>query len=355
VNKDSPEMAIPDHAEELDTEDMDKTISKGVKPIELDREERLASLVVLSGPQTGRIFRIGDQPMLIGRSKGCHIYLPEEGISRHHAQVEREESGDVSLSDLRSTNGTFVNGQQIERQKLNDGDKIQIASTALLKFTYQDSIEEFFYQNQYEQATRDCLTDVHNKRHFQAKLREEFAYSLRHDEPLSLIIFDIDHFKRINDTHGHQAGDLVLSQLARMVHRNLRQEDLIARYGGEEFVIILRNQGEKGAFATAERIRREVEAASFRWQEKRIPVTISLGIATLVQGICHDPSELVQLADEQLYHAKRNGRNRSVDASLGFTKKRTRSGSGGRSGSGSTSSSKGAGDSTSEGGEPLAG
>ena len=295
--------------------DHDTTVPKGVQPLVLPTEVRQASLIVLSGPQLGRIYRVNDQPMLIGRSKGCHIYLPEEGISRHHAQIDKDGNGDILLTDLHSTNGTYCNGVRVERVHLNEGDKIQIASNALLKFTNQDSIEEFFHQNQYDQATRDGLTEVFNKRHFQSKLREEFAYAQRHGEPLSLILFDLDHFKRINDSHGHQAGDLVLSQLARLVARNLRQEDMIARYGGEEFAIILRNEGSAGAYATAERIRREVETATFRWLDKSITVTVSLGIATLGVGACRDPAELVEKADEPLYQAKRNGRNRSVDDS----------------------------------------
>ncbi len=290
----------------------DRTVIQGIKDLTGDLESRQASLMVISGSSAGKMFRVHDlNPMVIGRAQDCDICLVEEGISRNHARVERDVQGNVIIVDLNSTNGTYFDGARITRHLLRDGDKVQIGSTTILKFSFQDSLEESFHQNQYDHAIRDGLTGLFNKRHFRTKFKEEFAYALRHNEATSLIILDLDLFKKVNDTFGHQAGDMVLRQLAEVISKTLREEDLFARYGGEEFVIIFRDQNEQRAYVAAERIRRAVETSKFIWEGKRILVTISLGIATMNQGNFHDPSEMLREADEYLYRSKANGRNRT--------------------------------------------
>ena len=294
---------------EFEEVDSDRTVIQGIKDLTGSLESRQAYLIVISGPQVGKMFRLA-QKITIGRSADCDVYLDDEGISRNHARVEQDEFGNAVILDLGSTNGTYFNGTRISRYQMRDGDKIQVGSTTILKFSYQDSLEEAFHQHQYESATKDPLTGIYNKKFFSEQLGKDFSYALRHNETTSLIIFDIDRFKKVNDTYGHQAGDLVLRHLAKVVAGSLRSEDLFARIGGEEFAIVLRQVDEKRAHVLAERIRRTVEVSKFMWGQTRMRITISLGVATLKRANFHDAASLVRAADEHLYKAKRSGRNR---------------------------------------------
>ncbi|GAC1532874.1 MAG: GGDEF domain-containing protein [Polyangiales bacterium] len=267
-------------------------------------------LVVVSGAgSVGKMLPVeGD--MVIGRAPSIDFPLVEDGVSRRHAKLEVSASGAVELVDLDSRNGTFVNGARVTRRTLHDGDKIQIGNATILKFSYQDALDEALQRNLYDSATRDGLTRVFNKKTFTESLAREFAFALRHRRPLSLIMFDVDHFKRVNDTHGHPAGDHVLQQLGQTASASIRGEDLIARVGGEEFALLLRDIHERQAVACAERLRASIEASVFAFGGKIIPVTISLGVATLVDGNHAKPDLLVEAADKNLYLAKHGGRNR---------------------------------------------
>src|ERR1044071_7740388 len=168
-----------------------------------------AQLVVLAVANVGEMYNL-QGTLLIGRGRDADIRIQGDGISRQHARMKVGADG-VQFEDLGSTNGSFVNGERVERVALQDGDKIQLGTATILKFNYQDEIDEDFQRQMVEPASRDALTQVYNKRFFIERLNSEFAYATRHKALLSLIIFDIDHFKRINDTHGHLAGDYVLS------------------------------------------------------------------------------------------------------------------------------------------------
>jgi two-component system cell cycle response regulator len=291
----------------------DRTVIQGVKDFTTALGNRQAYLIVISGASVGKMFKLGDKAV-IGRSPECDICLPDEGVSRQHARLEKDQLGMVTIEDLNSTNGTYFNGVRINRHQLRDGDKIQIGSTTILKFSYQDSLDEAIMKNLYESATKDGLTGIFNKKYFMEQIEKDFAYALRHNEVNSMIMFDIDHFKQINDTYGHQAGDYVLRDLARQIRSNLRAEDLFARVGGEEFCIVLRQVDEKRAYVLAERLRRLVEKHKFIWQGTRIRVTISLGVATLFRGNFRNPGEMIAEADKFLYIAKNSGRNRTASA-----------------------------------------
>ena len=157
------------------------------------------------------------------------------------------------VEDMGSTNGTFCNGIKIDRRELADGDKIMVGSSTILKFTYHDYLDEVFQRQMYESALRDGLTKVFNKKYFTDYLEKEFAFAARHGGPLALIFLDIDYFKKINDTHGHPAGDFVLAELSQMMATLLRTEDVLARFGGEEFTILCRGSDLSGAKIVAER------------------------------------------------------------------------------------------------------
>jgi len=219
--------------------------------------------------------------------------------------------------DLGSTNGTFLNGARVKVGDLKDGDKIQIGSNTVLKFSLQDELEEQFQKNIYESATRDGLTRVYNKKYFMDTMRKEFAYCLRHRVPLSLLMLDVDHFKRINDTYGHQAGDQVLIRVAQKIAETIRVEDLLARYGGEEFALMLREATDDQALACAERVRRAVEGAELFASGTPLKITVSVGVATLLDSDYSQPEELIATADKYLYRAKHGGRNRVDGKKLG--------------------------------------
>jgi len=287
----------------------DRTVIQGIKDLTGALSNRQAYLIVISGSAVGRMFKVTNK-VRVGRAQDCEIFLDDDGISRIHAQLEQDEFGSVIIEDMDSTNGTYFNGTRINRHQLRDGDKIQIGSTTILKFSYQDSLEEAFHQHQYDSATKDGLTRIYNKKYFSEQIAKDFAYALRHNEITSLIMIDIDHFKQVNDEYGHQAGDFVLRELSTIVGDALRSEDLFARIGGEEFAIILREIDERRAHVLAERIRRTVEVHKFFWEGQRIRVTISLGVSTLASANFRSPAEMIRTADEYLYRAKNSGRNR---------------------------------------------
>lgn len=268
-------------------------------------------LVVVNGrTSVGKMFSL-ETALTLGRAPDCDVRLDEEGISRRHARFGRREDGAVYVQDLESRNGTYVNGEAVEMHVLRDGDKIQVGHISILKFSYQDVLDEALQRNLYESATKDPLTRVANKGAFSDALDREFAYARRHGTPLAVVMFDVDHFKRINDTLGHAAGDSVLQGMAQIVERSVRSEDLLARVGGEEFALVLRGLDDAGVAACAERIRRLVESAVFMEGNGRVPVTVSVGTASRMPS--HEiPDDLVRAADENLYRAKREGRNRVV-------------------------------------------
>jgi len=289
----------------------DTTETQPAVPPESDREQKrnLAYLVVLAGVSAGEMFKLQEDKTVVGRGPTVGVRLNDEGVSREHCQFMREGEK-VIVADLGSTNGTFVNGIKVDRKELADGDKIMVGSTTILKFTYHDYLDEVFQRQMYESALRDGLTKVFNKKYFTDYLEKEFAFAARHKGPLALIFLDIDHFKKINDTHGHPAGDFVLAELSQMMAELLRTEDVLARFGGEEFTILCRGSDQNGAKIVAERLRRAVEERKFTFGGKEIPVTISLGIAAVPESNVSDHSAFLAAADKALYEAKRSGRNR---------------------------------------------
>ena len=275
------------------------------KPDELE-----GTVTVLSGPSPGATFGVSADGAVMGRSEEVEIFIDDPGLSRRHARIVRD-GGEFFIEDLGSTNGTYTGGTPVEDLRpLEDGDRIQIGEATVLRFSLRDRLEQDAAERVYEMTVRDPLTRLHNRRFLEERLDSEFAYALRHGTGLSVLMIDVDHFKRINDTHGHQAGDAVLQNLANELARMVRTEDVLARYGGEEFVIVARGiEGESGV-TFAERIRQNVEGLAIPWQGGQITIAISVGIAhTGGRGYASSPS-LVAAADGALYVAKRNGRNR---------------------------------------------
>ena len=289
----------------------EQTVIRRRQPIEgWASAEVNAYLIVLSGRSVGKMFKVPVGQVDLGRSLEADVRLEDEGVSRIHASMHRRDDGTVMLDDRGSTNGTYVNGTRVNQMELSDGDRIQVGSVTILKFSYQDSLEEQFQQQLYESATRDPLTQAYNKRFFTEQMEKDFLHAERHKLNLSLVSMDVDHFKMINDTHGHPAGDHVLQRLAAAVMGSLRAEDAFCRVGGEEFGIIMRDCDPAEAMVLADRLRALIEATRFVYGGKEIPVTMSLGVATF-DGARHKTGlQLIEEADRHLYQAKRSGRNR---------------------------------------------
>jgi two-component system cell cycle response regulator len=274
------------------------------------------TLTMLTGPEAGSIHTVEAHETLIGRAEACQVRLEDLGASRRHARIVRLPDGAFALEDLGSRNGTTIHGVAIQRHQLADGDRIGIGPSVFLRFAFTDQTEEELLRRLYTSSILDALTGIVNRAHLFDRLEAELAYARRHESPLSFLLFDLDHFKRVNDTLGHLAGDHVLRTICTLVKGTLRVEDIFARYGGEEFAIVARGIDFEKSMLFAERIRLVVERAGISYDGQRIAVTISIGVAAL-SGVTKEITveELVALADSRLYAAKRAGRNRSVGQS----------------------------------------
>ena len=277
------------------------------------------TFTVVSGPSAGAIYSLVAAENVIGRGKECAIRIIDAGISRRHARVMRQAPGQYAVEDLGSSNGTFVNGMRVEGQKpLGEGDRLGVGPSIELRFGFTDEAEEGALRRLYESSVLDALTGAYNRKHFEERLAAEVAYARRHNTPLCLLMFDLDHFKRVNDTYGHLGGDHVLRTVGTLVKRTLRVEDVFARYGGEEFAIIARGIDVAKGYLFAERVRITMETAKIEFNGLLVPISVSLGVASLACcGEAAKSEDMIGKADERLYAAKGNGRNRTVSGSRG--------------------------------------
>ncbi|MCA2977854.1 MAG: diguanylate cyclase [Myxococcaceae bacterium] len=267
-------------------------------------------LVEIHGPELGKKFVIDADGLSIGRDEKNAIVVDMDNVSRRHALVSTRE-GRFFVKDLGSTNGTYLNDDEIhEERPLRSGDLVKVGG-AIFKFLHGSNVETLYHEEIYQLTISDGLTQVHNKRYFLEYLEREMGRCHRYERSLSLIMFDIDHFKSINDTNGHLAGDYVLRELAQTLKPRIRREECFARYGGEEFAIVMPEAGGEKARRFAEKVRKLVEDHRFSFEDKDIAVTISLGVADLSADMT-EPLQFIKLADQNLYRAKKGGRNRVV-------------------------------------------
>jgi diguanylate cyclase (GGDEF)-like protein len=266
-------------------------------------------LIYPNGADMGRRFELTQLEHIIGRGADCDIQVDKDSVSRKHARVHRSGNG-WSVSDLGSTNGSYLNDVPIKTESLRDGDLLKIGNT-IFKFLTGGNIEVAYHEEIYRMTIIDGLTGFHNKRSFLEFLEREMARCGRYGRPLSLLMFDIDHFKRINDEHGHLTGDYVLKEMARRLQPRVRREELLARYGGEEFCAVLPETPRDGALQFAEQVRQIVANEAFEFEGDVMNVTVSVGVATL-QGEPWDPQTFIKIVDDNLYRAKNSGRNRVV-------------------------------------------
>ncbi|HEY0511522.1 MAG TPA: GGDEF domain-containing protein, partial [Thermoanaerobaculia bacterium] len=247
--------------------------------------ETEADIILIAHPENQRLgsrFRLTPGTTLeIGRSAAVGISLPEVmSISRKHARL-RYLGPVVTVEDLGSTNGTYINGQPIHgRTVLRSGDRFQTAAVHF-KFLHERDVESAYHLAIYDLVAKDGLTEIFNKRKFDEELQREFARAVRHQRPLSLVIFDLDEFKTINDTYGHLCGDFILKQVASLAREMVRPEQVLARVGGDEFVIVAPETTAEGAETLASKLRERITGFEHRYGDVRIPVTCSFGVAEL--------------------------------------------------------------------------
>jgi two-component system cell cycle response regulator len=294
----------------MDVEDATRILASSAKPKPKTTDKACLVHIYPTGPGMGARYELADQPMVIGRDEGADIHITDNSVSRRHATVSPEGDSFVVL-DLQSTNGTFVNDVRVLAQKLKDGDYLHIGN-AIYRYLSGGNVEAAYHEEIYRLTIVDALTGIHNKRYFLEFLGRELSCAVRYRRPLALIMFDIDKFKTLNDTHGHLAGDFALRELSACIKGLIRKEDLFARYGGEEFAVVMPETARDGAVQISERIRHVVEKHPFRYEGKTFPVTISLGVAAISGEEWLTTNELIRQADEKLYQAKREGRNRVV-------------------------------------------
>jgi two-component system, cell cycle response regulator len=268
-----------------------------------------ACLVVIYGLELGKKFNLNRPQIIVGRSSKADIQIDQEAVSRNHCKIINTGNA-IMLRDMGSTNGTYVNDETIDEYVLRDGDFIKVGR-CIFKFLSGNNIENAYHEEIYRLTVVDGLTQVFNRRYFVETLEREMGRALRYRRDLSLIMLDIDRFKGVNDSFGHLAGDHVLKHLASMIKTRIRREDVLARYGGEEFAIVLPQIDSHSALQFAENLRKLVETAELKFEDAIIPITVSIGVASL-RGDSEDALELIKQADTNLFAAKEGGRNRVV-------------------------------------------
>lgn len=306
----------PDQTETTGQIDVSELMKKTFDPA---KDGKRACFVVLAGSSVGAVIPLDDNLIVIGRDSTCNLQILDEGVSRFHARVLTDEDGEVTIRDMESTNGTFVSGERIVESRLRDGDKILVGRQTVLKFVLQDSLERTYYDEMYESSTRDALTGTYNRKYVLERMVHDLSFARRHRIAFSCLMFDLDHFKRVNDTHGHQNGDQALMNVARTVLDAVRTEDVVGRYGGEEFVIVASGTDAIGGQTLGERIRKLVSERDIPLRDgsSTIRVTVSVGVTTVRPGAIIDANTVLAEADKNLYRAKEAGRNRVVTSEIG--------------------------------------
>ena len=284
-------------------------IKAALASAEKEAEKKPAALLVVGGELNGTLFNMNEDVITAGRSADNSIPLEFGGISRHHLKITHQGEENWFIEDAGSKNGTYVNNNKIEQPtQLKNGDMIKLG-TISLKYLPKGDPDRLTYYKLNLEANTDRHTGCYNKTYFNNRIDLEVKKSKVTGEPLSLIIFDLDHFKKLNDNFGHDAGDFVLKEMAGLIrNKGVRDLDVFARYGGEEFVILLPKTNLKQAYDIAERLRKQLEEHEFMYETTRLPVTASIGVADYRQGVTSG-TELFKRADQAVYKSKQGGRN----------------------------------------------
>lgn len=298
----------PDSSE--DSEQLDKTaLLMDYQVSEVLEEKGTPFVSVLEPSDRPSRYRVDENhPVTLGRAPSCDIIVRDDRVSRSHCKLFLRD-GSVHFEDMQSTNGVFLDGNRCEGGVLKPGHRLVIGRT-IVKVEFRDEKEIRLDDEMFHAAITDPLTEIPNRKWFLERAREEIPFAVRHKQFLSLMMIDADHFKIINDSYGHQAGDHVLFELAQLLSNLRREEDILARYGGEEFILLLRSTDLPEALSFAERIRTKAEKRAFSFDGHSIRVTLSIGVCSRKGNAANSVDSMIHEADEALYKAKENGRNR---------------------------------------------
>ena len=257
----------------------------------------------------GRVWPLKETQTLGRHKEKCDIYIPENSLSRTHVQFSVEEK-EVKIKDLGSTNSSFINNQKLSAHTwhvLKNNDLIKLGNL-IFKFISEGNIEAQSALKTSEQIYTDSLCQIQNRKFIEDKGEELFLKCKNKNQPLSFILFDIDHFKKINDQYTHLGGDFILFSLSSAIQKWIRQDDIFCRIGGEEFIILVKNPLDEALIA-AEKIRENVSKETFEFDNYYIRITISCGVTTMKS---EDKSwkDLYKRADEASFLSKKDGRNK---------------------------------------------
>jgi len=269
-----------------------------------------AVLITIRGTPQGKKFVLNKEEHILGRDKEADIRVNDTNVSRRHSVIKKSPAGGYTIEDCGSRNGTYLNDVKLQYATgLNKEDMIKVGTT-ILKYIPAGEIEILYQDNLTNAAYMDELTQVFNRNYISQALEAEFKRARALHTSFPVVLFDIDNFKTVNDTHGHDAGDFVLRELTNVIKTSgLRERDLLGRWGGEEFILLVSNSTEAVAVEAAERIRKVVANHKFMYGQKEIPVTISLGVANIKRA--HTSSQdLYKEADQALYASKKTGKNK---------------------------------------------
>lgn len=285
---------------------------------ETSASELVATLrLVGPTPELDRYFVLEPGAATIGRSDSCDVFLRDPGISRKHAQIRVVGQGLAELHDLGSNNGSYVNGQRISTVPLVHGDRLDLGAATHLVFEQKEPWELSLDQQLRHESVRDGLTGTYKKAYLLQRLQELVSAPAPKPRAVNLLMMDLDHFKAVNDTYGHAAGDEVLQVFADVAAASTRPGEVLARYGGEEFALLTAGLAPIHAHAFAERLRVHAERAEAEVDGNVITITVSIGVVTLLAHAQATADALIRAADEALYRAKAAGRNRVVSVTLG--------------------------------------
>ncbi len=273
-----------------------------------------ACLVVLKGADIGNKILLNKDEITIGRAKNADMCLTRGDVSRMHAVIRRVDEQQFLLVDNDSTNGTLVNAQTIKTTLLKDRDVISIGDSQL-KFLASDSPEQDYYEGLYKRISLDKVLRIHNKYYFLSKLDEEMIRCQHHSSHLSLVLIDVDDFKQINESYGHQAGDAALIQLAEICKNCIKETDILCRYGVEKFAIIMPETDQQQACALSESIKKLVTTIPVNYADIAIDIAVSIGVTCYVsnsESESFTKGLLISQAEKAMYEAKRNSSTNKI-------------------------------------------
>lgn len=280
------------------------------RPLDKLRED--VSLLVLRGPESGRRFPVKPPGGVMGRQPGCVIQIRDPNISRRHALVEFTADGRVMLTDLGSKSGVYVNGVRVSRAEIYDGNNVQLSNDTVLRVRYQDPAETELLAELHGSNVKDSISGLANRRYLGERLAQELAFARRHSQPLSVVMFDIDDFHKVNEADGRAAGDALIRAMAEVLQKDSRIEDVVTRYGGDQFVVVMRASTAEQSSIYAERVCKQLRTRTFAVGDVPLRISMSVGIASYEPGRFEidDLQKLLDRADAAVYQAKSEGKDR---------------------------------------------